>query len=188
MTMMIVGVLVWSGVHFIPMAAGSLRARLVKRLGEPAYKGGFALTLVAAITLMVFGWRSMAPFYVYQPPAWGPLATHLVMALALVLFVASGLATNIRRVLRHPQLTGFALWCGAHLLSNGDGRSLVLFGGLGLWAILAIALLSRRDGPWVKPAPQPIGAEWKPLAGAAALYAIFFLAHPYIAGISTLPG
>ena len=186
MTMLIVGILLFSGVHFIPMAAGPLRAWLIERLGELAYKGGFAFALVAAIALMVFGWRSAAPVYVYQPPAWGALATHALMAVALLLFVASGVDTNIKRVLRHPQLVGFAVWCGAHLLSNGAERSIVLFGGLGLWAILAITFTNRRDGAWVKPEPQPIGAELKLLAAAAAVYAVVYFVHPYIAGVPTL--
>ena len=46
----------------------------------------------------------------------------------------------------------------SHLLANGDGRSIVLFGGLGLWAVVAIVAINRRDGAWQKPEPQPRAA------------------------------
>ena len=44
---------------------------------------------------------------------------------------------NVKRLLRHPQLTGVALWGIGHLLANGESRSIILFGGLGAWAIAA---------------------------------------------------
>jgi uncharacterized membrane protein len=103
-----------------------------------------------------------------------------------VLFVASNLPTNLKRLIRHPQLTGVATWAFAHLLANGDSRSLVLFGGIGVWAVVEMGLLNRRDGAWRRPEPLPLVAELKPLIGAAVAFAILFLAHPYIAGVSPL--
>ena len=55
--------------------------------------------------------------------------------------------------LRHPQLIGVCLWAGAHLLVNGDMPSLVLFGGLLLWALAEIVLINRT--PWTRPAIIP---------------------------------
>ena len=110
------------------------------------------------------------------------------MFVALLLFAASGMTTNIKRVLRHPQLTGVATWGAAHLLANGDLRSLVLFGGLGLWAIVAMLCINRRDGAWQKPELQPMLGEWKPLAAAVAGFVVLYLLHPWIAGVpATLP-
>ncbi len=58
------------------------------------------------------------------------------------------------RIVRHPQLTGVSIWAFAHLMMNGDSRSIVLFGTMFIWAILSIAaLINRRDGEWVK---QPV--------------------------------
>ncbi len=90
-------------------------------------------------------------------------------------------------MIRHPQLTGFAIWAGAHLLANGDRQSLILFGGLGLWAVLAILFINRRDGAWVKPDPLPMTAEVKPLAIAIVGFAVLFFAHPWLFGVSPLP-
>ena len=187
MIWLVLGVVLWSGVHFVPCAGIGARARLIDRLGEPAYKGVFALALVVAIVLMVVGWRSTAPVAVYTTWAWGVAVADLLMFVALVLLAASAVPTNLKRSVRHPQLTGVGLWAGSHLLANGDLRGLVLFGGLGLWAIVAILFINRRDGAWEKPEPQPLAGEWKPLAAAIVGFAVLYLLHPYIAGVSATP-
>ena len=115
------------------------------------------------------------------------VATNLLMFVGLVLFAASGLPTNIKRLIRHPQLTGFGIWAASHLLSNGDSRSVVLFGGLGLWSVVAMVALNRRDGAWEKPEPQPMSAELKPVIAAVVAFVLVFLAHPWIAGVSPAP-
>ena len=186
MTWLVLGVLLWSCAHLLPSAGAPVRARAVARLGQ-AYQGVFALTILASIGLMVLGWRSTLPTAVYSAPAWGSAGANLLVFVALVLFAASGMASNIKRIIRHPQLTGVATWCVAHLLSNGDLRSLLLFGGLGLWAIAAMLFINRRDGAWERPEPQPPAAEWKPLAAAIVAFALLYLAHPYIAGVSATP-
>jgi len=186
MTWLVLGILLWTCVHLLPSAGASLRTRAVEGLG-PAYQGVFALAILASVGLMVFGWRSTLPTAVYSAPAWGSAAANVLVFIALLLFAASGMTTNIKRVIQHPQLTGVATWGAAHLLSNGDLRSLLLFGGLGLWAITSIVFINRRDGAWERPEPQPIASEWKPLAAAIVGFAILYFAHPYIAGVPATP-
>ncbi len=186
MIWLVLGVLLWSAVHLLPSAGAPVRARAVERLGQ-AYQGLFALAILASIGLMVLGWRSTTPAAVYSPFAWGSAAANVLVFIALLLFAASGMTTNIKRVIQHPQLTGVAIWGAAHLLSNGDLRSLVLFGGLGLWAIAAILFINRRDGAWEKPEPQPLAGEWKPLVAAMVGFGALYLLHPYIAGVSATP-
>ena len=187
MAWLVLGVLVWSGVHFIPMAARPLRAACIERIGEGPYKGIFALSLVGAIVLMVTGWGRTAPVPLYTPPGFGATLASPLMLVAFALFAASAVPTNLKRVLRHPQLTGFALWAATHLLANGDRRSLVLFGGLGLWAVVSILLLNRRDGAWQKPEPVPWSAEVKPLVGGIVGFALLYFAHTWLFGVSPAP-
>jgi uncharacterized membrane protein len=187
MIWLVLGVLLWSGVHLLPSLGASTRSGWIGRIGEDKYKGGFSLALVLALVLMVVGWRGTSPVPVYAPL---PVAVELaipLMALSLLLFVASAVATNIKRVLRHPQLTGMAVWATAHLLSNGDSRSIVLFGGLGSWAILEMIFIGRRDGAWQKPEAVPLQAELRPILAAAVAFALLYFAHPYIAGVP-VPG
>jgi uncharacterized membrane protein len=149
MILLILGVLVWSGVHLFPSLGVQMRAGWIERIGEDPYKGVFALSLVGAIVLMVIGWRSTSPVEFYGPPVWGWGIANLVMFVSLVLFMGSKVPTNLKRFVRHPQLTGVALWALSHLLATGDLRSLVLFGGIGLWAVMGTQeqTLRFRGGP-----------------------------------------
>jgi uncharacterized membrane protein len=186
MALLVFGVLLWSGTHMLPIFAAPLRARVADSLGN-AYPGVFSLSILASIVAMVFGWRATVPSPLYVAPGVTVLLTDGLMFVALLLFIASGVPTNLKRILRHPQLTGVALWAAAHLLSNGDSRSIVLFGGLGLWAVVAMFGINRRDGAWEKPEALPMSAELKPLVGALVVYALLFFAHPWIAGVSPMP-
>lgn len=119
----------------------------------------------------------------YHPPGWGHTAAVPLVFLAFFLFAASLQKTNVKRFVRHPQLAGVAVWAGAHLLSNGDSRSLVLFGTLGVWALLEMPLISRREGPWERPPSEAFMAELKPFVACAVGFAVFLGLHPYLFGV-----
>jgi uncharacterized membrane protein len=176
----------WAATHLLKSAAGPFRQSLISRLGEDKYKGLISLVIVTSLVLMVVGWRSTLPSIVYSPPLWGRHATMLLMLLALVLFAASGMPSNIKRLLRHPQLTGVITWTVAHLVSNGDSRSLVLFGGIGLWALIEILLINRRDPAWQTAASQPASADIRVIVGAIVAYVLIYFAHPYLFGVSVM--
>lgn len=186
MLCLILGVLLFAAVHLLPTAPRA-RERAVERLGLTFYKGLFALLSIAGIALIAVGWRATAPRLLYAPPGWGAFAASPIVFVALLLFAASGVPSNLKRLVRNPQLSGVLAWALAHLLANGDARALVLFGGMGLWAVAEIRLLNRRDGAWQRPEALPLVAELKPLVGAAVAFAILFAAHPYFAGVSPLP-
>lgn len=176
------GVLLWSVTHlFASMGAGA-RGRLQAAIGQGPYRGLFSLTLVVALILIVVGWRSMSPEPLYVPPAGMRYVTILLVPIAIVLFTSSRAPTDIKRFIRHPQLTGVKLWAVAHLLSNGEYRSLILFGGLLAWAVLEVIFINRRDGAWAR--PEPVGLT-KTLISAAiglAVSVLLILAHPWFAG------
>ncbi len=180
------GVLVWSVAHAMPSLAPGLKASLVGSLGEGPYKGAFALTIVASIVLMVIGWQAAVVDIVYEPPAWGRHLAMLLVLIAFLLFAFSHGKSNMKRFLRHPQLTAVVVWAIGHLLANGDTRSVVLFGVLGIWALVEMVLLNRRNGAPTLPEPRPWSAELKPLVIGVVLYSIFVVAHPYLFGVSPI--
>ncbi len=111
----------------------------------------------------------------------------VMMLLSFILFAAANAPGNIKRFLRHPMLTGMAVWAGAHLLANGDNRSVMLFGGLGAWAIIAMLTTSRRDGGWEKPAAVPFSRDLMTIVASAALVANVVYLHEAMFGVSPLP-
>ncbi|MCP4047726.1 MAG: NnrU protein, partial [Gammaproteobacteria bacterium] len=157
MTRLVLGVLLWSLVHVLPGLTKDFKKNLVGRIGEYPYKGLFLLFMILSLYLIISGWASMTPVEsevlaaLYTPPEWGGHAAALLMLVGFILFLAPYPPNNFKRILRHPQLIGMVCWGVGHLLAVGTARSIVLFGGLSIWAIIEIFLINRRDGEWVKP-------------------------------------
>jgi uncharacterized membrane protein len=184
MTFLILGVALWSAAHFIPVGATGLRGNLVSNIGEGPYKGLFSLTLIGSVVLMVLGWRSITPNLVYDPPAFGAIIMAPLMLFAFALLGAANYKTNIKRLIRNPMLTGVVVWSVAHLATNGDDRSIALFGGMGLWALIMILLGNKRDGAYEKPEALPFKAEVKGFLITLVVFVVIILLHPYFAGVS----
>jgi len=187
MVWLYVGVFLFVIVHFIPGLVPKWRDSVIERFGDNPYKGIFSLALVASIALMVIGWRSAIPQHVYLPPPWAVPASSVLMLFAVMLFAAANQPTRIKRYTRHPQLTGMAVWSGAHLLSNGDSRSLVLFGGLGIWAIVEMLLINRREGAWQRPFGPALSVEISGIVISVVAFFVLVFLHPYFAGVSPIP-
>lgn len=183
MAWLCIGVLIWMVVHFVPSLAPDFRQSLIRRFGDKTYKGLFALDILVAVVLIIYGWRSTAPEIVYLPPTWGHVAALLLMVVSVFLFGAARRPSMIKQYIRHPQLAGLVVWSVAHLLANGDQKSLVLFGGLGIWALLEMMFINRRDGVWEKPESPGIGKELLGVAITLAVFAALAYFHPYFTGV-----
>lgn len=187
MIWLVLGVALFALVHLSKSLVPYLRLRLIKGMGEGPYKGVFALSIFASVALIVFGWRSTEPEAIYFPETWTGHAALLLMAVAFVFVSAANRPTALRRYVRHPMLTGTAIWAATHLLANGDDRSLVLFGGLGLWALVEIPLVSARECEWLKPEAPAFSREVLGLIITAVVFVVVLILHPYFAGVSPLP-
>jgi len=176
------GVVLWAVTHLFVAVAPDARAQLVSKLGLGPYKGLFSLVIVLSLVMIVFGWQAMPATSLYVPPMGLRHATLLLVPIAVVLFISARAPTDIKRLIRHPQLTGVKLWAVAHLLANGEVRSLILFGGFLAWAVLEVIFIKRRDGAWTKPAP--VGATKTILSAVVglAIAALLIVVHPWIAG------
>ena len=172
MVWLILGVLLWSGSHLWKRLAPDSRAQMGDR-----GRGIVALGSLLGIVLMVVGYRAAeGEFWWGRTPATTGI-NNLLVLVAFYLAAASGMKTRAMRLLRHPLLIGAILWSVAHLLVNGDLPSLILFGGLGLWAALEIALINRAVPQWTKPAPAPVGKEIGAVVGGILVYAVAGVIH-----------
>ena len=182
MTLLIVGILLFVGVHFIPSLAPDFKALWLEKMGEGGYKGTFSLLLLASFALMVVGWQSIEPSAVFRP---NPYLRQPAIALGMIsigLLVIGSRKSRIHQYIRHPQLTGVFTWSLAHLLMNGDSRSVILFTAMLFWSFGEIVTISIRDGEREKPTAPPIGAEVLTLVLVVATVILAVYAHPYISG------
>jgi uncharacterized membrane protein len=183
MGLILSGLILWVTIHMVPSVGLELKQKIVARIGLVPYRAGFALVVLSAMTLMVLGWRGAQPTSIYLPlPALRPVAIALAM-IAIVTLSATGRASRIGRLVRFPQLTGMLLWACAHLLANGDSRSLLLFGGFICWALLEMFLISRREGVWQKPAAPSWAKELLGIVLALAAVGVIVLVHPWLTGM-----
>jgi uncharacterized membrane protein len=70
------------------------------------------------------------------------------------------------------------------LLANGETRSVVLFGGLAVWAILEMLLINRRDGAWNRPPPAPRRNDAVLILAGVIAYIVLAAAHRWLFGFS----
>ena len=183
MILLVLGILLFAGVHLVPSLAPELRASWHGRLGEGGYKGTFSLLLLISFALMIVGWRGTQPSLVYLPSAALHQPALGLLVIAFLLMVCSARNSRLCLLIRHPQLSGVALWGIAHLLLNGDSRAVVLFGGMAAWAIVEMIAINRREGVWVKGQAPSWAAEIVTLVIALVMVGVVVYIHPWIAGM-----
>ena len=177
MLILILGVALWWAPHLFKRVAPDARANMGDR-----GKGLVAGTLILSVILMIWGYRVAPADSIW----WGPSPmmkgiNNLLVLIAFYLFAAAGMKTGLASRLRHPQLTGFALWAFAHLLVNGDLPSLVLFGGLMAWAIVEMIVINRAEPGWTPPAHAvPIRKEGMAALGAVVVFGLIGLIHAWL--------
>ena len=178
MIWLILGVALWWLAHLFKRFAPDARASM----GD-AGKGVMAVALLASLVLMIIGYRQAeGAFFWRRSPAIVGI-NNMLMILAFYVFgapMAKGAKVWIGTKIRHPQLTGFAIWAVAHLLVNGDVPSFVLFGGLLLWALVEIAVINRAEGPWTPPPQAPAKKELVLVAVTVVLFALTSAVHYWL--------
>ncbi|EAQ04383.1 NnrU family protein [Pseudooceanicola batsensis HTCC2597] len=175
MLLLVLGVLLWWAAHLFKRVAPGPRARM-----GTAGKGAVALALVVSIVLMIFGYRAAegAFFWGRHPATVG--INNLMMVAALYLTSPGPKKGALFYRMRHPMLTGFLLWTLAHLLVNGDVPSFVLFGGLGLWAVVEMIVINRSDPDWSPPAKGSIAKDGMFFAISVLLLLVIGWIHTWL--------
>ena len=87
MELLIVGLVIFFGVHLVPNI-GNIRTRLLDRFGEKGYMPVYALLSLVGIVLISMG-KSRAEFVsLWVPPVWGKSAALILMGVSIFLFVS----------------------------------------------------------------------------------------------------
>ena len=89
------------------------------------------------------------------------------------------------RALKHPMLVGVKTWAVAHLISNGDLGSIVLFGAVLAWAVFDRITLKRRTDAGAPAIPADgRRRDLIAIAVGTALYLVLgFIFHPLVVGV-----
>ena len=148
MIYLIVGLILFLGVHSVRVVADDWRTAQIARIGEGPWKGIYSLASLGGFALIVWGYSQarLDPVLLWNPPTW---TRHLAAPLTLLAFVLVAAAyvpgTRLKAWLGGPMVLGVKLWAFAHLIANGKLAAVVLFGSFLLWAVVVFASERRRD-------------------------------------------
>ena len=148
MTALVLGLILFLGVHSIRVVGDAQRLALMQRLGANGYKGLYALTAGIGLALIIWGYSvaRLNPVALWTPMVWARHLAALLTLLAFILLAAAYVPRNhLKAWLHHPMVLGVKLWALAHLLANHTLADLLLFGGFLLWAVLSFRAARARD-------------------------------------------
>lgn len=193
MLTLILGLFLFIAIHLVPTQT-ELRAGLVTRYGEGAYKAVFSLVSAIGLALIILGYGKLQAMPGKNPDLWYPpiWTRHIALALMLpsmILLVAAYVPSRIRDAVKHPMLAAIKIWALAHLLANGDLASVVLFGSFLAWAVFDRISVKRRGalGPIGNRRGGPIINDALVVAAGVALYfLVLHWLHALLIGVSPL--
>jgi uncharacterized membrane protein len=187
--LLILGLILFLGMHSVHMLAPRWRDRVVAHIGLLPWKGLYSVVSIAGFVLIVigFGMARQTPVPLYTPPLWLKHLNALFTLVAFVLIAAAYVPRNhLKAKIGHPMLAGVKLWAFGHLLAIGYVHDVVLFGAFLVWAIADFAVSRRRDraAGTVYPAGTAVGDALAVVAGVV-VWAIFaFLLHVRLIGVN----
>lgn len=186
MTILIIGLVLFLGIHSVQILVPQFRDRQVAKHGEGVWKGVYSLISAVGLVALIFGYglANDSAVQIFTPPTWGSNWVILTMPVALVLFIASQLpAGKIKRTVRHPMIISILIWSAGHLVASGDTASVLLFGSFALWVIADLPVAFRR--PAVSAGQAALWPDIIALTGGPLLAWVFLIfLHELLTGVA----
>ena len=189
MATLIIGLVVFLGLHSTRIFADDARAKAIARLGEGPWKGIYSLLSLIGLALIVWGfaqarWNAAV---LWAPPVF---VRHIAIALMLVSLILLGgyvfKKSHIAVAVHHPMVWSVAVWSAAHLFANGSAADLALFGAFLVWAAADLVAAYGRDQRAAIIYPRP---GWRGTVGAVVLGVVLWAVllgglHLWLFGVS----
>ncbi|OYT88845.1 MAG: protein NrnU [Burkholderiales bacterium PBB3] len=191
MAYLILGLVLFLGVHSVRIVAEGWRTQAQARWGEGAYKGIYTVISLVGLGLIVwgFGVARETPTMLWMPPRGMRHAAALLTLIAFVLLAAAYVPRNaIKARLHHPMVLAVKTWALAHLLANGSVAHVILFGAFLAWGVANFIAARKRDRALgtTYPAGTVMGTVTTVVVGVAAWAAVAFWLHGMLIGIRPL--
>ena len=188
MTLLILGLVIFLGVHSTRIVAEPWRRRTIARMGAGAWKGVYTIVSLVGFALLIYGYGQarLTPTVLWASPTWTRHLAALLMLASFILLVATYVPRNgIQAKLHHPMVLAVKVWALAHLLANNTLADLLLFGGFLVWAVLSFRAARGRDraAGTVYPAGSLAGTALTVVAGGVAWVVFALWAHAWLFGV-----
>lgn len=191
MALLILGLVIFLGIHSLRIFAQDWRSRQLARLGELRWKALYSVASIVGFVLIVwgFGLARQQPVVLYVPPLGLRHLNALFTLLAFVLVAAAYVPGNhLKAKLGHPMLAGVKCWAFGHLLATGMLHDVLLFGAFLLWAVIDFVSARRRDraAGVSYPAGTAKGDVIAVVAGVVGWAVFAFWLHGWLIGVKPL--
>lgn len=189
MTVLILGLILFLGVHSVRIFAEGWRSAQIAQRGEGAWKGLYSVASIVGFALIIWGYglARQEPVALWAPQPWARHLASLLMLLAFILLAAAYVPKNgIKSWVHHPMVLGVKLWALAHLLANHTLADMLLFGSFLLWAVLNFRAARARDRiGHVSYAAGTMGGTAVTIVAGLVGWAVFaFWAHGFLFGVT----
>jgi len=176
MTILIIGLALFLGVHSVSIVAPAWRDRVAAKLGN-GWRAIYSVVALLGLVLIIKGYAAarLDPVVIYTSPLWLHHITAALMVMVFPLLLATYLPGRIKTLFKHPMLNAVKFWAFAHLLSNGTLNDIVLFGSFLIWAVADRISVKRRPVRPVNTLPSSKYNDLIAVVGGLALY--FFTIH-----------
>lgn len=188
MAILILGLVIFLGIHSTRIFAPGLRDGAVRSMGLLPWKALYSVISLVGFVLIIWGYGEAryTPTWVWVSPGWTRHLSALLLVPAFVLLAAAYVpGSHMKAKLGHPMVLGVKVWAFSHLISNGTLADILLFGGFLAWAIIYYAIARRRD--------RAKGVIYKAISakrdliavviGLAFYVAFVFVLHEWLIGV-----
>jgi uncharacterized membrane protein len=192
MALLIVGIILFLGLHLLRVIAPGFRQSMIASLGENGWKIAYSVVSILSLIVLIYGFGQARQVtgMLYNPPVWMAHIAITLMLIALICLAASLLpAGHIAVRTKHPMVLSVKIWAFAHLLANGETSSVLLFGAFLAWGvILRISLKRRERAGELKLRPFVSGKfdVYAIVIGVVAWALLVWRVHEWLIGVSPL--
>jgi uncharacterized membrane protein len=148
MSILIIGLIIFLGLHSVRIVADGWRTNIMAQWGEGAWKGLYSVVSLIGFGLIVWGYglARQQPVVLWVPPVATRHIAALLMLLSIIMLMAAYVPGNaIKSKLHHPMTLSVKTWALAHLLANGNLADVLLFGSFLVWAVFCFIAARKRD-------------------------------------------
>jgi uncharacterized membrane protein len=188
MAVLILGLILFLGVHSTRIFAEGWRGATIARVGPMPWKGLYSVVSIVGFIVLIWGFRMARAetLVLWSPPVWTRHIAALLMMVSFVLLVAAYVPHNsLKARLHHPMVLGVKTWAFAHLLANGVAADVLLFGAFLVWALLSYRAARQRDriAHTVYPPGNAASTALTVVIGLAAWAVFAFMLHGPLIGV-----
>jgi uncharacterized membrane protein len=147
MSWLIVGLILFFGIHTVSIISEAWRDRMVEKIGLLSWKGIYSFISIIGLYMMIHGYEvaHQNALTIYQPVSWMKNFSMILQVPVFPLLLAVYIRGRIAATVKHPMLLATILWSASHLLVNGQLTDLLLFGTCLTWAVFDLYSLCGRS-------------------------------------------